>query len=483
MRYRFQIILLLFLVCSPGYGGILDWFRSGPCPAALVQELYSSGQDQNFDSLRTFRRWVNRLPSYHGLTIDLVKRRYHRLNERPELVRLMKGMDVPSGEKNERPLRLSGGWGQDFLFVPSFPLWEAVHENFAPLVDRMGRHLHLHPILMQQMFRGDHTGIGDSGWVIVEWNDGNEIKRATVKITFYDREMTPDGPFPRFSFESALADYFWTTYRTPRNLTGFQADLALEGFFSLKSSLDHWGLLPLEGLTHELIPEHQAATYDPQFAGLFGDPFLLRHRIYMANVIDNFKTSDIQALLAHLHEFRERFIPQGALEVAELGRFNIPEGAPASVRAQLYYGLSLLLSSRKINTLYLLSPKPRDPSGHRIGPDFEVFSVAPGWNWLAEIAEEVAAEQWRASGRNQPTPGPPPADPLRRIYRGLGFDLVSSPDYVFGLPSGANIMRSPIERVLCRIGAYQLARPTHLLAEQTGHIQTIQEGLENSGCE
>ncbi|MEZ4750481.1 MAG: hypothetical protein R3B54_07580 [Bdellovibrionota bacterium] len=424
---------------------------------------------------------MNRIPHYHGLNVDLVRKRYQLLNDHPEVVALMKGMNVPSGAANTS-VRLSGGWGQDFLFVPSFPLWAAVHENLEPLTDRMGRELHLHPILVQQMFRGDHTSIPDSGWVIAEWKDEKgEVKRATVKITFFDREMTPDGPFPRFSFESPLVDYFWASYRLPRQLTPFQADVALEGYFSLKSSLDHWGALPLEALTNTLVPEHQAERYDleknPDFAGFLGEPFMLRHQIYMVNVIESFRTKDVTKHLKALHDFRTRHIPPGALEIAELGRFNIPEHAPPAVKAHLYYGLSVLLRTRPIRQLYLLAPKPVDPRGPGPHPEYEVFHVAPGYGWLRDLVETVVREREAERGPREEPPGSPPLDPLKRMYTNLGFDTLGSPPYVFGLPNGANVMRNPTDRFLNRISDYQLKTPEHLSGEQQDYISKLKETL------
>ncbi|MCB0417601.1 MAG: hypothetical protein KDD39_08130 [Bdellovibrionales bacterium] len=485
MRSLLAFIVWGLCLSTPSFAAWRDWLGPyGPCPAEMVSQLYNAGQHQNFVSRGAFRRWVNRIPNYHGLSVELVKKRYDLLNAHPEVVALMKGMDVPSGDENST-VRLSGGWGQDFLFVPSFPLWIAVHENFEPLVDRMGRELHLHPILVQQMFRGDHTSIPDSGWVIVEWKDEkNEIRRATVKITFFDREMTPDGPFPRFSFESPLANYFWASYRLPRQLTPFQADVAAEGYFSLKSSLDYWGTLPLESLTNSLVPEHQAERYDleknPNYAGLFGDPFLLRHQLNMVNVIEAFNTKDVTKYLQHLHEFRTRHIPPGALEIAELGRFNIPENAPPAVKRHLYYGLSVLLRTRPINQLYLLSPKPLDPRGPGPHPEYEVFHVAPGYGWLREAVEAVIREREAERGPRPVPAGEPPLDPLKHMYANLGFDTLGSPPYVFGLPNGANVMRSPTNRFLSNITDYQLRQPDHLSADQKAFVQKLREALRGA---
>ncbi|MCB0405298.1 MAG: hypothetical protein KDD51_10975 [Bdellovibrionales bacterium] len=481
---RFLLVYISVNLCAgtPALAGWRDWLGPyGPCPREMVEQLFAGGQSQNFETAGAFRRWINKLPGYHGLSIELVKRRYELLNSHPEVVALMKGMEVPAGVGNTT-VQLSGGWGQDFLFVPSFPLWEAVHENLEPLIDRMGRELHLHPILVQQMFRGDHTSIPDSGWVIAEWKDDKgETKRATVKITFFDREMTPDGPFPRFSLESPLVNYFWASYRLPRQLSPFQAEVAAEGYFSLKSSLDYWGTLPLESLTNCLIPEHQAERYNleqnPDYAGLFSDPFLLRHQLYMVNVIEAFKTKEVTKHLQALYEFRNKRIPPGALEVAELGRFNIPEEAPRSIKAHLFYGLSVLLRTRPINQLYLLSPKPLDPRGPGPHPEYEIFHVAPGYAWLRKAVEEVLREREAEHGPLPERPGSPPLDPLKRLYENLGFDTLGSPPYVFGLPNGAHVMHSPTNRFLSNIAEYQLTRSDYLSGEQAAVIRKLKETL------
>lgn len=470
---RLPILYLLLILAPQAHAGFFFWNR-GNCPKALTQELYDQGQGENFESLKVFRRWINRLPKYHGLSVDLLKTRYQKLNAQSELISLMKGMVVPSGRENVS-LKLSGGWGQDFMFVPTFQLWESVNENFAPLVDRMGEKLHLDPILVQQLFRGDHISIPDSAWAIAESGEGSEVKRGSVKITYFDREMTSDGPWPRFSFESVFAPDSFTMYQVPNTISGFYADLALEGFFSLKSSLGHWGLLPLEAHTDKLVPEHDPKTYDPQYAELFSDPFLLRHQMFMTIVIEGFRKRDVKKRMEYLLDFRERNIPKEALEVAELQRFNIPPGLPPATKTQLFYATVVLLRQRPIKTVYLLAPKPFDPNKPH-DPRFQLFSVPPGWGWIKEAAKK-ANENLYPEVPYEPEEAQ--NDPLREMYEKLGFEVLETLPYAFGLPNGGHIMRAPARRVIDRLVKFQWKHKQYLSESQKQVVQSIMSELES----
>lgn len=440
----------------------------------MLNALFDGGLKNHFQDPSAFRRWANQLPRLHGLNPKLVTERYAAINAHPELTELMKGLLVPSG-KSDTELWISGGWGQDFLFVPTFPLWRAVHQNIPTLIDRMGRKLELHPLLVQQLSRSDHTSVADSAWVVAESRRGSQMDRATVKITYFDREMTPDGPWPRYSIETFPYGEMFSTYRRPEGIPSDLADEALAGLYSVRTSLEHWGLLPLEDHTKLLVPEHQPGRYGPEFAKLFTDRFFFDHMLGMEFVIEGFQKRDVTTRLQQLLDFRARHFPPEALEIGELGRFNIPEGSPPATKAQLYYGLVVLLHQRPIKKLYLMAPRPSDPNRPPSSvPQMDVLFSLPGFEWLRKAAEEAAAEL-DATTPYQSTV----ALPLRHMYEGLGFTVHHTLEHVMGLPNGCDLMGGPRDRVMLRLIDYGLRHREFLTDAQSRRLEGIRPGLHD----
>ncbi len=469
------IILTTLLAITPAADAGFLWKRSG-CSARVVNDLYRLGQDNFFSSRRQFSGWVSNLTRLQGLDPNLIQSRYEFINEHPELIALMKGISVPSGQ-SESSVTLSGGWGQDFMFSPVFPLWEAMHDNLAPLIDRMGSKLSLSPVLSDQLFRGDHISVPDSGWVLAETRLGAKIIRASAKITYYDPYMTPDGPWPRYSLESPLSSSSLLLYRQLDARFGFDGDEVLAAPFYLKSSMDHWGVLPLEAHTERAIPEHDSKKYSAQYPGLFSDGFFFKHKIYMATVIEGYGKRDVASLLKMLLDFRRRNLPSEALEVAELGRFNNPAGSAPTARTQLYYGTSLLLSLRPIRSVYLLSPLPPDPNRPpEASPAWEVVFAAPGMEWLTQAAKQTSEE------RNPTIPYTPNVgrDLLRVGYEELGFKVLEMLPHVFGLPNGAYIMRASRDEFVGNMVRRQLEHPSHLTPDQLEIVKVIQSDIERA---
>lgn len=439
-------------------------------------ELYRGGQSQNFRSYFKFREWLNRIPRRHGLSAELVKSRYEKMNREPQIVALLNGMKVPAGDGTGE-LLLSGGWGQDFMFVPTFPLWQSVYANLDPLLDRMGEKLHLHPLLTQELFQSDFISLPDSAWAVTESGSGNEKTTASVKITYFDREMTPDGPWPRVTVSDAMAPDRFLLFRSPRDVPGHIAEEIATDYYRMNTSLAHWGLLPLENHTGYRLPEHLPSSYDPKYANLFSRQSMMRHLLEMGDVIDAFNTDTAGKKLGDLLEWRTQNFPPGSLEVAEIGRFNIPPGSGKAARAHLYYAASFLLMQRPIKSVCVLAPLPPDPNRpQNASPEYEVMFVTPGFEYLADLARAVSEEMHPTV----PYESPLQHAGLRALYeKDFGFEVRATIPHVRGLPNGAHIMVNSRKDFVGRMVAYQKQHWDYFTAEQHRVIARIEEQLAN----
>lgn len=437
------------------------------CGERIIDALYEASELSQFATLAEFLHWRDQLPKGLGLNAALIESQESRLS--PELLSLMRGKEVPSG-KLLRTSKVSGGWGQDYLWAPLIPHWNRVQGNFGPLVERMGTRLHLSPILRRQLFRSDVTTLPDSGWVLAESSVGQEPTTASVKITFFDREMSPDSVWPRYSLESPIESASYTLYRRAQARAWPYSEMLQSGHFTLKSSLDHWGLLPLEEHTGFRVDEHRPENYEAKYSQLFSDAFLLAHRDLMEYVLAGYSQPDIAERLALLMDFRKHMLPPAALEVAELGRFNIPPGSAPSSRVQLFYGVTVMLQQRPAKTLYLLAPRPHDP--HRPAntfPQTEIMFVQPGYEWLREAVERVIAEENAGLAEYKE----PEHDPLRGMYEALGFEVVKTYAHCFGTPNGCHVMRVSREKFLGALVKYQLENRQYLTKQQLQLLQII----------
>lgn len=471
LRMPFLLLLAAFAWGGSAQAG-WDWknpfgLKPLPCDRQMLLNLYAQAGFSKEVGQRTFLKWVTQMPERLGLPATLVANRYKLLASRVDLTDLMSGLEIKKGPGAR--VKVSGGWGNDYTFLPNLPHWHTVTENFGKLVVRLTQKRGLDPILAGQIFVADHTSIADSGWVMATTEKNSEISHASVKITYFDYDMSPDGPWPRYAFWSALGGPDFLMYRRPRQLDDFQSQLVLEGYYTLKSSLDWWGLFPAELQADYRFPEHE---------GIFTDEFLMRHRLHMEMVLDQFEGKNVGKEMAALSALRTQHVPQAAREMAELGRFNIPPGSDSSAKAQLFYGLAVLLTARPIKTVVALSPRPAPPEGQPAAkPTWEIGFVQPGWGWLADIARQVGDEMDRERGINQEVPPEPIRDPLRDSYEALGLEVVKTVPYSMGLPNGCHVMRSPTSRFLRKIIAYQLEHRDFLRPDQVATIKKILEGL------
>lgn len=481
-----RVLLSLLLVISvahsyPAHAGWWEgWSFGRKCSERIIDSLHAVGKLPPI-SRRQLLDWRNKLPRRLGLSPEDVAAREKALTNHPELLDLMTGFRLPQ----DQPLVVTGGWAQDVLWAPTLNLWQAVDSNLEVLAARLQDKLHLHPLLTSQLFNADHMGIADSAWVLAQTAKGEEVKTASVKITYFDRTASPDGPWPRYSIESPLSSSSFLTFRRPASIPGEIADMAIEGSVFVRSSLDHWGLLPLETHTGFRIPEHSPLNYGPQYKDLFSDEFLLRHLIYMQQVLDAYGTRDVRKPLDFLWDLRDRTFPPGSLEVAEIQRFNIPPGASPASKAQLFYGLTVLLRQRPIRTAYIMAPRPDDPALADEKPEYEILFSQPGWEFLRRAAEEVIKKREMERRLNRPpqvveAPATPKRDLLKEQYESLGFELIHVVPYTFGLPRGCNIMRAPVERLLSNLLAYQFAHTSHLTSEQLRYLQRVRKEIPDA---
>lgn len=476
MRAWWKLALLTTAIglVSPTYGvsDPLSWLWKSreieglPCSVHLLEQLFKSASLRTRFSQSSFLKFAAEMPPRFGLPPELVQRRYQALVDHPELAELMGGMELPATVG--QGLSVSAAWGADYNFLPNYAHWQKVRENLPSLVDRMGRRLHLDPILEHQLFAADETSVSDSGWVIVSSQNGKEKIDSTIKITFFDYDTTPDGAWPRYYFESLLTEMKILHFRRPRELSDYEANLVLEGFFTLKSSLDYWGIFPSELETGYRFPEHEQ---------VFDREYLWKQREISNDLLDHFGQPDVAQIFAKLQDLRKK-IPQNAREMAELQRFNIPVGANPASKAQVFYGMTVLLSLRPIKTVVALSPRPGPPPGEvAFRPSWEIGFVAPGFEWLADAARAAGAEMDREKGI---LPGPlpdPEHDALREMYESLGLEVTVTYPYMMGLPNGCHIYRAPRDRFLRRIIAYQEKHPQYLTAAQLKVIREIKGGL------
>lgn len=440
-----------------------------PCSAEMLSELFKNASLQTRFSRKSFLKFTAEMPPRFGLPPELVSRRYQALLDHPELAELMGGFELPKAVAQD--VTISGAWGADYNFLPNYAHWQKVRENLPALVDRMGKRLHLDPVLEHQLFAADETTVSDSGWVIVSSRNGQEKIDSTIKITYFDYETTPDGGWPRYYFYSMLPDApMFLHFRRPRELSDFEANLVLEGYYALLSSLDYWGLFPSELETGYRFSEHE---------NIFDRDYLRDHRLAMNDLLDHFGQPDIADYFQKVQALRQK-VPQQAREMAELQRFNIPPGAHPASKAQVFYGMTVLLSLRPIKTVVALSPRPAPKSGLRAGgPSWEVAFVAPGFEEWADIARRVG-EQMDLENGITVTPLPdPPHDSLKEMYESLGLEVVITYPYVKGLPNGAHLYRAPRDRFLRNIITYQETHSQFLTPAQLKTIRAIKEGLSH----
>ena len=193
MHTRMAFILLLWgLGFSPPAHATWPWrnpfgLKPLPCNKQLLLNLYRQSGFSQEVSPRTFLKWVTHMPTRLGLPPALVANRYKLLADRPDLTNLMSGLVIKQDPLGSG-LRVSGGWGNDYTFLPNLPHWRRVTENFGRLVVRLTEKRGLDPILAGQIFVSDHTSIGDSGWVMATTEKMVQGKpqasHGSVKITY-----------------------------------------------------------------------------------------------------------------------------------------------------------------------------------------------------------------------------------------------------------------------------------------------------------
>jgi len=469
---RFALIILALLSLDPSHAWAGWPLPPLPCNVRILRALY---KDSGLSDSMFF--WQMKLRARLGaerlgLPKEEIGRRYERLAANRELTSLMQGISLTAGKPDTR-FSVSGGWGNDFVFVPILPHWRKVSSNFDRLSIRLANARGLDPILAGQLFISDHVSLPDSGWVIATTETGGESSFATVKVTFFDYDMTPDGPFPRFVFTSPIdPKYTMLFYQQPRHLSPYQAEAILEDHFHFDTSLSDWGLFPAEKQSGHRLVEHAG------FSGMYLDI----HLGLMIDVLEAYGTPNVSAAVEKLMRFRNQFVDQPAREIAELGRFNIPPGSDPGAKTQIFYGLTVLLTDRPSKTVVAHSPRPPPRPGEKVNqPSFQVFQTGqgPAMRWLAEMARKTAEEWDRERGINQGPFDEPKRDPLRESYENLGLEVTHTETFMQGLPNGGHVMRCSRDRFLRRIIAYQLAHPETLLPAQRAKIQSVLETLND----
>lgn len=218
------------------------------------------------------------------------------------------------------------------------------------------------------------------------------------------------------------------------------------------------------------VEEHRPEHYDAHFHQLFSDAFLLAHRDFMEYVLDGYAKSDAGERLALLMDFRKKMIPREALEVAELGRFNIPPGSALSTRAQLYHGLMILVQQRPAKVFYLMAPRPQDLNRPaNTFPRTEIVFAQPGFEWLRRAVEEVIAEENAGLAEHQE----PKRDLLRESYEEISFEVVKTYPHCFGTPNGCHVMRTSRERLMDKLIGYQLENQRYLTPDQLATLRVF----------
>lgn len=365
----FTLVLFLGLL-GRAAGAEPSWWRQffpkPQCPESIIETLYASGMNEFYSSRARFRRRIQALENQYGAEPFLLKVWFERIIQNPEIVALMRGLDVPrEGKKN---WRLSGGWGQDHLLVQAPHLWAKIRQNLPEIGQRYHERLKLDWDLIYELLSSDEISMGDSAWLLFHPTEVEPLKKtleraASLKVTYFDFHSTPDGLFPRYVLED-LHHSWRRLVRSPRELTAGEAFACEEGSLNLRSSLGEWGLLPLERERAEgqllwLAPEHRIERPDlVRRYRAFSHEFRFYHSILMHQLLDETKTSAQRArTLSELMHFRGDFLPLQSLRVAEIGRFNIPPEAHVGGRAQLYFGFLVLMQVRPIEVVYVEAPK------------------------------------------------------------------------------------------------------------------------------